>query len=166
MHQYRAQSGTLFLLSQALLSASGVGSAIADANNEDEEYASPFHTYAVYIKSGTMIIFDPSYVKPASATARTPRIQGLLYGLMKISLGYIDTDSSCIVLDFEGETFRIGLINLHHPSPPLPLNLLRHMLKELQKRKKQVHTIWITGLGDTDKAMSRGTIWWAALGRD
>ena len=38
VHQYRAQRGNLFILSQALLSASGVGSAVADADNEDESY--------------------------------------------------------------------------------------------------------------------------------
>ena len=42
-----------------------------------------------------------------------------LCGLMTASMGYIDTDSSCIVLDFEGETLQ-GSDWSNQPALPLP----------------------------------------------
>ena len=54
-----------------------MGVAIRNAAVKGDIFSAPYHTYAVYVKEGIVLVYDPVFLPPPSATHSTPRIQGL-----------------------------------------------------------------------------------------
>ena len=76
-YEYVSSRGTVFVLFQPLLSGVEIATGMHNARLQGQDFSTPYHTYAVYIKAGRVLIYDPAYVSEPRTGGGRQRIRGL-----------------------------------------------------------------------------------------